>query len=304
MVAAKTWALALLPLAGLVELGAQLWQTHHVVPDADWQRARAIVQASAKNEDLVAFAPRWTSPIGREIFGDPLATLERMARADVGRFPRAFEVSIRGGRDPELAGWRVGAEQRAGGVTVRTLENPDYVPTLTDLLAHVDPTSMHVARRDARGEAECAWAPGPAQAGGLGAGPAVPHERFSCPGTAVGSTVAADLDYYARRCLMAYPPGGSGALVITFHDVKFGAVLHGHHGLYVEAERSQEGAPVSLSFRSGDKSLGKVVHRDGEGWKSFDLPTTELAGRSGDLVAEVSSPSSNRRMYCFEGITR
>lgn len=304
MVAAKTWALALLPLAGLVELGAHFWQTSHVVPDRDWQQARDIVRSAAKKEDLISFAPRWTDPIGREIFGDELATLERVARADAERFPRAFEVSIRGGRDPELEGWRVAGEQRTGKVTVRTLENPAWIPTVDDLLSHVNPAGMQVLRRDSRGESACAWSPGSAQAGALGAGPAVPRDRFSCSSGAVGITVSADLDYHARRCLMAYPPGGTAALVITFRDVKFGDVLHGHHGLYVEAERQKDGAPVSLAFRSGERSLGKVVHRDGEGWKSFDLPTSELKGQTGDLVAEVTAPNGNRRMYCFEGITR
>lgn len=305
MVSAKTWALALLPLAGIVELGAHLWQTHHVVPDADWVAARELVRGAAKSEDLISFAPRWTDPIGREVFGDGLATLAREARADASRFPRAFEVSIRGGRDPELAKWRVAGEERRGGVTVRTLENPEYAPTLDDLLAHVNGSgAMDVVRRDPRGESPCVWQRGAPSGGGLGAGPAMPGERFTCNGGFVGISVAADLDYYGRRCLMAPPPGGQGALVITFHDVKFGDVLHGHHGLYVEAERNADGADIALNFRSGDRSLGKVVHRDGEGWKGFDLPTSELKGQSGDLVAEVTSPSGNRRIYCFEGITR
>lgn len=308
MVSPKVWVLALLPLAGVVELGAHLWQTSHVVPDADWVRAKELVAAQAKREDLIAFAPRWTDPIGREIFGDGLATLERVARADVSRFPRAFEVSIRGKHDPELAPWRVASEERAGGVTVRVLENPSYAPTLDDLLRHVSPSpdGMTAARRDARDQSEtpCQWSPGGAMAGGLGAGPAIPSERFGCPSGAVGVSVAADLDYYPRRCLLATPPGGAHALVLTFKNVKFGEVLHGHHGLYVEAERGKDGPDVSLSFRSGDVRLGKVVHRDGEGWKAFDLPTNELKGKTGDLVAEVTSPSANRRMYCFEGITR
>lgn len=304
MVSVKTLLLGLVPLAGLLELGAHLWQTSTVVPDADWQRARDIVRAAAKREDLITFAPRWTDPVGRLHFGDELATLERVARPDVERFPRAFEVSVRGGRDPELKTWKVASEERAGGVTIRTLENPGFVPVIDDLMWHVNAEGMQVSRRDARGETPCGWSSGAAMAGGLGAGPATPRDRFNCQHAPVGISVIADLDYYARRCLMAPPPGGTAALVITFRNVKFGDVLHGHHGLYVEAERNKDGAAISIQFRSGDKSLGKVVHRDGEGWKPFDLPTNDLKGQSADLTAEVTAGSGNRRMYCFEGITR
>jgi hypothetical protein len=297
-------ALALLPLIGLVELGAHLWQTQRVVPDSDWQAARDVVKESIKPDDLIAFAPRWTDPIGRHVFGDELATLPRVARADVERFPRAFEVSIRGGRDPELTGWKVAGERKTGRVTVRTLENPSYVPVLDDLLAHVSEQGMTVTRRDPRGEHPCPWGQGASWGGGLGAGPGTPRERFNCPGGFVGISVIADLDYYGRRCLYAPPAGGRSETVITFRNVKFGDVIHGHHGLYVEAERMKEGADITLSFRSGEQRLGKVVHRDGEGWKSFDLPTAELKGQTADLVAEVTSASGSRRMYCFEGITR
>jgi hypothetical protein len=308
MTVAKTWATAicaLLPFAGLLELLLHLWQTSHVVPDSDWQRARDFVRGSIKREDLLAFAPRWTDPIGRQIFGDELATLEREGRGDASRFPRAFEVSIRGGRDPELKSWQEAGSERFGGVTVRTLQNTSYVPVLDDLLAHFGPDGMSVARRDPRGEVPCAFGQGAAMAGPLGAGPAMPRDRFSCPGGWVGITVAADLDYYARRCLYAQPPGGKNAqLAIAFRNVKFGDVLHGHHGLYVEAERNKDGADITLTFKSGDHSLGTIIHRDGEGWKAFDLPTPDLKGQTGELVAEVSSPTANRRMYCFEGITR
>lgn len=304
MVSPKIWVLALLPLAGLVELGAHLIQTHSVVPTSDWEGAREIVKGSLKKEDLLAFAPRWTSPIGRQVFGDELATMERMGRADTTRYARAFEVSIRGGRDRELAGWKVAAEARSGAVTVRTLENPAYVPMLDDLLTHVSPELMTVVRRDARGEVPCPWSPGLASAGGLGAGPATPRERFACAGGIVGISIVADPNYYARRCLYAPPPGGRAEVVITFKNVKFGDVLHGHHGLYVEAEHTPDGAPVTLNFKAGERHVGKLIHRDGEGWKGFDLPTSELKGQEGDLTAEVSAPNGNRRMYCFEGITR
>jgi hypothetical protein len=46
------------------------------------------------------------------------------------------------------------------------------------------------------------------------------------------------------------------------------------------------------------------VHRDGDGWKPFEVDTSELAGKTTELVAEVSSPGGDRRLYCFEADTR
>jgi hypothetical protein len=307
----RRWAFAAVPAVGLLELGAHGIQTHSVVPDADWQGARAYVASQAKPDDLVTFAPRWVDPIGRQEFGSEIATLEREARPDETRFPRAFEVSIRGGHDASLAAWRKLDERRFGAVTVATLENPSPVHVLEDLVSMVGPQRMQVSRIDGDHATDCVFGRGSPQSGGLGTGPAVPSERFACPGGGfVAVSVAANLDYTPHRCIYA-PPGGKGVTRIRFDGVTLGHILHGHHGLYVEAERNRAGAPVTLTFRVGDTVLGSVVHNDGDGWKPFEFDTTALAdeaarssnGRA-DVVAEIASPNGERRMYCFEADTR
>ena len=298
----KAWAFVAVPVVAVLELAAHVVQTRSVVPDADWTAAKTIVQRSAHPDDLVVFAPRWTDPVGRLDFGAQMATVEREAYADVTRFPRAFEVSIRGEHVKDLAGWKKVGEEHAGKVTVTTFENPSWTKTVDDLLAHVSPTAMEVTVGDA-GRA-CPWMHTQAQTGNLGFGPAIPADRFACGRTFAGISVIADLDYRAHRCLYAPPPGGPEPLRVTFKDVTFGDVLHGHHGLYVEAERNEDGAPISLAFSVGGKVLGRVSHADGQGWKEFELPTGELKGQRGDLVAEVSAANGHRRMYCFEAITR
>ncbi len=302
----RTWGFLAIPAAALLELFAHEVQTHTVVSDDDWRAARDVVKAEAKPDDLVVFAPRWTDPVGRHVFGDEIATLEREAPSDASRFPRAFEVSIRGGHEADLLGWKKLSEKKTGGVTITTLENPSYLKTLDDLVDHIDGEHARVTSMHDDEESPCTWVAGAgAQTGNLGFGPALPNRRYACPsGTMVGVSVVADLGYRAHRCIYA-PPRGSGTVTrIHFGDVLFGEVLHGHHGLYVEAERNREGAPVSLAFSVGEKKIGKVTHLDGEGWKGFDLPTGELAGQRGELVADVSAPNGNRRMYCFEAITR
>ena len=81
-------------------------------------------------------------------------------------------------------------------------------------------------------------------------------------------------------------------------------MLHGNHGLYVEAERARTGSPVSITFSVGDKKIGKATHQDGDSWKGFEFSTGDIKGQRGDLVAEIASANGNRRMYCFEAITR
>ncbi len=91
---------------------------------------------------------------------------------------------------------------------------------------------------------------------------------------------------------------------LTFAGVRFGTRLRGHHAISVHAERDGTGAPVSLSFRTGQGSLGRFVHNDGDGWKVFEVDTRELDGKTEDLVVEVSSTSAHNRQYCFEADTR
>jgi hypothetical protein len=306
--AAKAWrryAFAAIPAAGLLELGAHVVQTHSVAPDSDWQAARAFVAAHAASEDLVAFAPRWADPVGREQFGPSVATLEREARADVARFPRAYEVSIRGAHLDELAGWSREGAQRFGGVTVTTWKNPAPLAVIDDLVSHVDPQHMRVSRLQGDRESDCPFSRLSPASGGLGAGPAMPSERFVCPGgSGVSASVVADLDYYPHRCIYTPAVGGDASVRLRFLDVPLGRSIQGHHALYVEAERKKQGAPVTITFRIGDTTLGSVVHHDGDGWRPFELDTSAFAGQRADVVADIASPGGQRRYYCFEASTR
>ncbi len=307
----QRWAFAAIPAAGLMELGTHVVQTHSVVPDGDWKAARAYVASQAKTDDLVTFAPGWVDPIGREQFGNDVATLEREARPDETRFGRAFEVSIRGAHTPSLTTWSRAGERRFGDVTVSTLENPAPARVLEDLVSLVNPERLRVSRVEGDREAPCAFSHGSVQSGGLGFGPAIPGDRFTCPGGAlVGASVMEDLSYRPRRCIYAPPTGGRGLVRLRFVDVKIGRTLHGHHGIYAEAERNRTGAPVTITFKVGDALVGSVVHHDGDGWKPFEFDTSEIrtdsnAGdRRADVIAEIAAPSGDHRTYCFEADTR
>jgi hypothetical protein len=286
-------------MVGLLELATHAVQIHSAVPERDWAAAREYIAAQAKSEDLVAVAPRWADPIARQRLGPELATVEREARPDESRFAHAVEVSIRGAHLSALRGWHRSAERRFGGITVTTWNNPAPARVIDDLVTLVGPDRLRVWQ----GDRACPFVHDSPQSGGLGFGPAVPGHRFVCPGGSfVGVSVVADLDYVARRCIYA-PPLGAGPLRLQFAGVRFGRSLHGHHALYVEAERTPQGAPVTITFSVGGTTLGTVAHRDGDGWKPFEFDTSERAGTEADLVAEIVS-SGDRRMYCFEADTR
>jgi hypothetical protein len=301
----RRWAFAIVPALGILELVAHIVQTRATVDDKDWSAARDYVVGEVRPADLVAFAPRWVDPLGRQHFGAEIATLEREARADETRFPRALEVSIRGTHLPAFARWRRTAERRFGGVSVTTWENPTPATVIDDLVSMVGPRTMRVSLVAERArESDCPFVHTGAQSGGLGYGPAIPGDRFVCPGGGfVAASVVADLDYVPHRCIYA-PPVSGGAVRIRFLGVRLGTALHGHHALYVEAERQRKGAPVTVLFSAGESTLGSLVHQDGDGWKPFEFDTSELAGQRTDVVVEVRSPSVAGRMYCFEADTR
>ncbi len=302
-IAQAGWLLCLVPLVGVVELAVHVTQTTSVVPDDDWTAARDLVKAKVEPDDLVTFAPFWADPLGRRSFGDAIATMKREGRSDERRFRRAFEVAIRGAHDPGLARWKTLEVQKAGAVTVTLLENPDYTRVIDDLLDLATPDRLTVTRVDAAGEQPC-----PFQRGGTSGGSTVvpqgllvPGDKFACAGGHVGISVLHALDHHPHVCFYATPIQGS-TLRLRFSNVSFGTALFGHSGLQWVVERTPAAEKVAMTFSAFDHVLGQHFHKVGVGWASFELPTPELEGKKGDLVAEIAS--SAQKQFCFEATTR
>lgn len=296
------WLLCAVPLVGLAELALHVKQTSTVVPDADWTAARDRVKADLAADDLVTFAPFWADPLGREAFGE-LATLKREGRSDERRFRRAYEVSIRGMHDPALEGWKKLKEDRAGAVTVTLLENPDYTKVIDDLVDLVDPNRLGVTKVDANGEQACPFQRGATSGGStvVPQGLLVPGDKFICSGGHVGVAVLHALDHHPRLCLYATPMQGA-LLRLRFTNVTFGTSVHGHSGIQWVAERTPAAEKVAVTFSAEGHVLGTHFHKVGAGWTGFELPTSDLAGKKGDLVAEIAP--SNQKQFCFEATTR
>jgi hypothetical protein len=296
---------AAIPAAGILELSAHWIQTASIVPERDWKAAREYTASNTRPADLVVFAPRWTDPIGRETFGPTIANLEREARDDETTFPRAFEVSIRGAHLAALASWRRTAEKRFGGVVVATLENPRPATRVDDFVSRVNSEQMRVSLAQSGRITDCVFVRTVPSTGGLGAGQPISAERFTCPGGVVVSTsIVTDLDYYPHRCIQAPVSAGGTVVRLRFLDVTFGHALHGHHAIYIEADRPSDEPPVSIAFRVHDALIGEASYRDGDGWKPFEFDTSAIAGTRGDAVVEIGASGGGRRMYCFAADTR
>lgn len=302
------WLLCAVPLIGVVELALHVKQTTvDVVPDSDWTAARDAIKGDVKPDDLVIFAPFWADPIGREHFGDALAGLDREARPDETRFARAFEVGIHGDHRPELAGWKKTSEKKVGKITIGVYENPAPAKVITDLVKLLGPERATVARVENGGEIPCAWQRGAGQAGGLGVpqGIAVPGDKFVCSsGGYVGLAVLHAIDHHPHLCIWATPRDNASAIRVKFSNVTFGQALHGHTGIQWINERTPAmNDRMLVTFSAQGRPIGQSVHRVGVGWNLFEHPTPDLAGKTTELVAEISA-GGPARPFCFEADTR
>jgi hypothetical protein len=178
------------------------------------------------------------------------------------------------------------------------------VRVIDDLVEHAAASRAQVTLVEGGNEIDCPWTHGLPQTGQIGFGPGLPADRFVCGRSAfVATSIVQALDYRPHRCIYAPPLGGSAILRVRFVDVEFGRALHGYQAISWDAARFAS-PPVTLVWKASGKTLARLVEQDVDGWKPFEIDTSDLAGQKGDLVAEVSAPSSAHRQYCFEADTR
>ncbi|MBI4701963.1 MAG: hypothetical protein HY744_12565 [Deltaproteobacteria bacterium] len=296
-------AALLVPLAGLAELGAHFYFAGRAPRFDEWTGLVAPVDRIARPGDLVVVAPRWAEPLARRALGDGRMPLAEIARPDDSRLDAALEISILGARDPELALWPEIERAAAGPFLLRRLRNPQPARLRFDFVEGLTPDRVEV---DLAGE-RCPFNPrARVLSGGLGGHPTFPPARFECSAGEyfnVGVTVIADELFRARRCLWAHPPR-RGELHIRFRGVDLGRVIRGHGGMYWMIERERTGAPVELVVRVGGETVGRYVHRDGDGWQSFELPLGRHEGaRGAEVEFAVSSSDYRHRHFCFEAVS-
>ena len=123
--------LAALPALLLVIVA--LWETcatrrdaGEVPDDEAWDRAARVVRAGYRPGDLIVFAPAWVDPVGRLHLGD-LISVDDAARMDAARYPRIWEVAIRGARSADTEELAPVAVEDVDEIAIRSYERAPAV---------------------------------------------------------------------------------------------------------------------------------------------------------------------------------
>lgn len=301
------YACLLVPVVGLAELGLHFYFSKRAPTLDEWRAVKAEVERQHEAGELIVIAPSWADPNARMAFGDQLMPLRDVARPDASRYRTALEVGILGQNSPELAGFTEKSRTSSGRFTLRKLVNPKAPETIWDFVDHLDPEHAKGFEESGGERRPCNWTTtARVSTGNLGGPPTYPAQRFACPRGEphfFAVTVIDGNPYVPRRCIWAHPFDG-GAMVARFENVPLASVIRGHGSLPWHLERDETGGLVTLVVRAQNRELGRLEHRDGEGWKAFEFSTGDLAGQSADVEFEVTAERANGRQFCFEADTR
>lgn len=303
----RWWWLGLLALA-VVEMVGHTVIRARVPPMQDWREAAELVRSEHREGDAVTVAPSWADPLLRWVVGDVIS-MRQAGRSDLAPWERLWVLSIRGHRSPEAPDVEPDLERRFGRVTVRRYSLGES-PVLYDFVENV--RDARVTRDTGQGEHLCTWERRSPRGGGLGSGSMWPRERFVCDRRRgwlwVGRTVIEDLSYQPRTCIRQHPQGRRPIRAL-FRDVPLGERIVLYAGLYNRHERDRDGRqPVHVRILVDGAEVGRMEHRDGDGWKRMEALTTPEPGapeRSrGDVAIEVTAPKPHHRTLCWSATTR
>jgi hypothetical protein len=283
---------ALLVGASLAEAVAVAVQARGAPHDSDWARVKAALEGGLAAEEGVLVGTRWIEPLARHHLGDGVLTRSRVG-APVNTWPRVAVVAeAGGGAVPE--GYTEERVIEAGALEVHFARAAHPFAVRGRAEASLAEAQAFV---EAEGhEAPCTWGTYGLVAGNLGSGPAWPSERFLCPGVTVARSFVTDTTYRPHDAIFVDVPGDGRTVVVRFAPSAIGTAVRGGFGLYVEAERDAKGAPVSLEWRVDGRTIGSLVHRDGEGWKGFELGTGVAPGAVARAELRLRSPGGQRRL--------
>ncbi len=293
-------------LVAAVELLVHAAIRSTVASHRDWEKAAAFVRQHFAPGDAIAVAPDWADPILRWVLGDRIS-ISMAGRSDLAAYGRLWALSIRGAVAQEAEGRNTDMSRRFGRVRVtRSLLPPSGMAF--DLVQNLRQARVTLTQRGA--QTQCAWRRlGPARGGGLGIGVVPPIERFVCDTRRrwlwVAPVVVEDLHLQPRYCVWQHPAGAEPVRV-TYSDVPLADHIVFYGGLYYEHERDLRGAPVRVGIHVNGRSVGAMLHRDGDGWKRVVFPTGQgpHATKTGEIVVEVSCQRPHRRGFCWAASTR
>ena len=293
------WVLALLAIAGVEVIGSAVVQGR-VPEETSWREAAEYVRDEWQDGDLAVAAPLWADPLVRLHMGD-LIGVEDAGRADLAPYERIWEFSIRGARSTAARG-DAAETIRFGRVTVNRYDlGPS--PVLVDLTSRIGEAEVDVQGR------ACTKQRRAFEGGGLFRGPAMPTERFFCGPAGwqwVGATVTEDLNMQNRYCIWQHPQDQDVPTQATFRDVELGDEIVLHAGLYYDHERRLENGPVTVQVLVDGEEVGRLTHRDGDGWERMVADPTPMGEdkERGDVSIVVSAPNPSLRTLCWAASTR
>lgn len=114
-----------------------------------------------------------------------------------------------------------------------------------------------------------------------------------------------DLNLRPRWCIFQHP-SGSEPLRVTFPNVPLGERLILGGSLYYEHERNLEHGPVEVAVFVDGEAVGRMTHRDGDGYKEMEA-ATQPAGEAherGDVSVVVTAADPTLRTFCWNATTR
>ncbi len=292
----------LVGLVALTELLTHATVRSRVPSEADWERAAAFVRGRWRPGDLAVAAPEWASPLLRAHLRG-LLSLRDVGRSDLAGYVRLWSVSQRGHRPAEAPSAPPELRRRFGRLLVERwrLRTPRL---LRDLTGSVGEAVVEVRAPGEASWRRCPWRAMPdTSIGGLGRGPMPPERRAVCPGGGwVGLTVLEDLALRLRRCVRV--PAGRRAVRVRYQSVRVPAgarfLLHG--GLYRREERAGKGPPLWVRVMQDGEEIGRMRHRDGEGWKTLEAWPKGGSGRRSEFTVRVEGSPVSRgdRSFCWD----
>jgi hypothetical protein len=290
---------------GAVEVLGQLVIEGRVAPRSEWHDALEAVRSDWREGDAVVAAPGWADPLLREAAGD-LIDRAMAGHSDLAAYRRLWVVSIRGHRSAEAPAQPAELVRDFGRVHVErwTLPGPSV---LFDFVERVG--DAHVTRRERGQDLPCRTVLSMGQTmGGLANGPIETAPRHLCdparPWLWVGATTTMDLELRGRRCVSQHAQG-SEPITASYDDVPLGEALVLHGGVWWERERWRNGGDVEVVVRLDGEEIGRMRHRDGDGWKRMEaaIPEARRGGR-GRVSIDVSADDPEFRAFCWAASTR
>lgn len=228
-------------LPALLLLVVALWEVCVTPRDASavpgdkaWQKVAEVVRAGYQPGDLIVFAPQWIDPVGRLHLGD-LIPLEMAARMDAARYPRIWELSIRGARSPDTAGLTPEKVATVAGIDIRFYQRSHPIRVVSDLR-----DALPTARTE---------------------GPVRPTLELT------------EVGFQPHRCIQVIPPPRSSVRV-TFPQLVLGTELVGYAGLADIFTRRSPRGPGKLAVEIGGKVVASIAPGVDDGWVRFAVPTT------------------------------